>query len=86
MDDRSLLQEYKDVNRTYNDVAQALSHYSSLSPRTDVYSAQKKPISIRSRAKLTGVLQLTRMAHRPSSCTFRALSQSHFEGQHTGFL
>lgn len=32
-------QEYRDVNRTYNDVAQTLSHYSSLSPRTDVYSA-----------------------------------------------
>lgn len=31
-------QEYQDVNRTYNDVAQALSHYSSLAPRTDVYS------------------------------------------------
>jgi ESCRT-I complex subunit TSG101 len=31
-------QEYKDVNRTYNDVALTLSHYSSLSPRTDVYS------------------------------------------------
>jgi hypothetical protein len=87
MDDRSLLhQEYKDVNRTYNDVAQALSHYSSLSPRTDVYSAQKKPLSIHSKAKLIGVLQLTRMAHRPSSCTFRALSQSHSEGHHTGFL
>ena len=28
------------MNRTYNDVAQALSHYSSLSPRTDVYSTQ----------------------------------------------
>ncbi len=31
-------QEYHDVNRTYNDVAQALSQYSSLSPRTDVHS------------------------------------------------
>ncbi|KAH8687206.1 UEV domain-containing protein [Tricladium varicosporioides] len=33
-----LTSEYKDVNRTYNDVARALSHYSSLSPRTDVYT------------------------------------------------
>jgi ESCRT-I complex subunit TSG101 len=33
------VQEYADVQRTYNDVAQTLSHYSSLSPRTDVYSA-----------------------------------------------
>lgn len=32
------VQEYKDINRTYTDVAQTLSHYSSLSPRTDVYS------------------------------------------------
>ncbi len=37
------LEEYKDVNRTYNDVAQALSHYSSLSPRTDVYSMPLMP-------------------------------------------
>ncbi|KAH7419848.1 UEV domain-containing protein [Cadophora sp. MPI-SDFR-AT-0126] len=33
-----LTSEYKDVNRTYNDVAQTLSHYSSLAPRTDVYT------------------------------------------------
>ncbi|RFU27251.1 hypothetical protein B7463_g9074, partial [Scytalidium lignicola] len=33
-----LTSEYKDVNRTYSDVAQTLSHYSSLSPRTDVYT------------------------------------------------
>ncbi|KAI9055607.1 hypothetical protein LZ554_000552 [Drepanopeziza brunnea f. sp. 'monogermtubi'] len=33
-----LTSEYKDVNRTYTDVAQTLSHYSSLSPRTDVYT------------------------------------------------
>jgi ESCRT-I complex subunit TSG101 len=32
-------QEYHDVNRTYNDVAQALAQYPSLSPRTDVHSA-----------------------------------------------
>jgi len=31
-------QEYHDVNRTYNDVAQALSQYPSLTPRTDVHS------------------------------------------------
>ncbi|KAF2122938.1 UEV domain-containing protein [Lophiotrema nucula] len=30
--------EYADVNRTYHDVAEALSHYPSLSPRTDVYT------------------------------------------------
>ncbi|KAI0155417.1 UEV-domain-containing protein [Hypoxylon sp. FL1284] len=33
-----LTSEYQDVNRTYNDVAQALSHYPSLSPRTDVHT------------------------------------------------
>ncbi|OHW99411.1 ESCRT-I component [Colletotrichum incanum] len=33
-----LTSEYHDVNRTYNDVAQALSHYPSLSPRTDVHT------------------------------------------------
>ncbi|GKT50888.1 twinfilin [Colletotrichum spaethianum] len=37
-----LTSEYHDVNRTYNDVAQALSHYPSLSPRTDVH----KPLLI----------------------------------------
>ncbi|KAL2162514.1 hypothetical protein VTH06DRAFT_7428 [Thermothelomyces fergusii] len=31
-------QEYHDVNRTYNDVAAALSQYPSLSPKTDVYT------------------------------------------------
>ncbi|KAH4284950.1 hypothetical protein HBH64_238440 [Parastagonospora nodorum] len=30
--------EYKDVNRTYHDAAEALSHYPSLSPRTEVYT------------------------------------------------
>ncbi|KAK2034058.1 hypothetical protein LX32DRAFT_670159 [Colletotrichum zoysiae] len=33
-----LTSEYHDVNRTYNDIAQALSHYPSLSPRTDVHT------------------------------------------------
>ncbi|KAL2071545.1 hypothetical protein VTL71DRAFT_12780 [Oculimacula yallundae] len=33
-----LTSEYRDVNRSYNDVAQTLSHYSSLSPRTEVYT------------------------------------------------
>ncbi|KAK4459721.1 UEV domain-containing protein [Cladorrhinum samala] len=33
-----LTSEYHDVNRTYSDVAQALSHYPSLSPRTDVHT------------------------------------------------
>ncbi|RXG45145.1 hypothetical protein VDGE_30046 [Verticillium dahliae] len=33
-----LTSEYHDVNRTYGDVAQALSQYPSLSPRTDVHT------------------------------------------------
>ncbi|KAI1331625.1 UEV-domain-containing protein [Xylariaceae sp. FL0255] len=33
-----LTSEYHDVNRSYNDVAQALSQYPSLSPRTDVHT------------------------------------------------
>ncbi|KAK4452605.1 ESCRT-I component [Podospora aff. communis PSN243] len=33
-----LTSEYHDVNRTYSDVAQALSQYPSLSPRTDVHT------------------------------------------------
>ncbi|EPE08120.1 escrt-i component [Ophiostoma piceae UAMH 11346] len=33
-----LTSEYQDVNRTYNDVSQALSHFPSLSPRTDVHT------------------------------------------------
>ncbi|KAK0615290.1 UEV domain-containing protein [Bombardia bombarda] len=33
-----LTSEYHDVNRTYNDVAQALSQYPSLAPRTDVHT------------------------------------------------
>ncbi|KAK4142653.1 protein ELC [Dichotomopilus funicola] len=33
-----LTSEYHDVNRTYNDVAQGLSQYPSLSPRTDVHT------------------------------------------------
>ncbi|KAI1770646.1 UEV-domain-containing protein [Hypoxylon cercidicola] len=33
-----LTSEYQDVNRTYNDVAQALSQYPTLSPRTDVHT------------------------------------------------
>jgi hypothetical protein len=37
-DPASRPQEYHDVNRTYNDVAQALSQYPSLSPKTDVHS------------------------------------------------
>ena len=31
-------QNYTDVNRTYHDATEALSHYPSLSVRTDVYS------------------------------------------------
>ncbi|KAF1986432.1 UEV-domain-containing protein [Aulographum hederae CBS 113979] len=33
-----LTSEYHDVNRTYSDVAEALSHYPSLAPRTEVYT------------------------------------------------
>lgn len=33
-----LTSEYRDVNRAYNDVAQALSAYPSLAPRTDVHT------------------------------------------------
>ncbi|KAJ4294686.1 Suppressor protein stp22 of temperature-sensitive alpha-factor receptor and arginine permease [Collariella sp. IMI 366227] len=33
-----LTSEYHDVNRTYNDVAQALSQYPSLAPKTDVHT------------------------------------------------
>ncbi|KAJ9638972.1 Suppressor protein stp22 of temperature-sensitive alpha-factor receptor and arginine permease [Coniosporium tulheliwenetii] len=33
-----LTSEYRDVNRTYSDAADALSQYPSLSPRTEVYT------------------------------------------------
>ncbi|KAF2424247.1 UEV-domain-containing protein [Tothia fuscella] len=33
-----LTSEYHDVNRTYSDVAESLSHFPSLSPRTEVYT------------------------------------------------
>lgn len=33
-------QNYTDVNRTYHDATEALSHYPSLAVRTDVYSTQ----------------------------------------------
>lgn len=39
-------QEYHDVNRTYNDVAQALSQYPSLSPRTDVHSRRSPCLAL----------------------------------------
>ncbi|KAK9490266.1 UEV domain-containing protein [Lipomyces doorenjongii] len=35
---RVLLQEYRDVNRTYSDVASVLQSYPSLAPRTNVYT------------------------------------------------
>ncbi|KAI9786069.1 MAG: hypothetical protein M1835_003172 [Candelina submexicana] len=38
-----LTSEYYDVNRTYSDTAQALSHFPSLSPQTDVYSTASSP-------------------------------------------
>ncbi|KAM3085921.1 Suppressor protein stp22 of temperature-sensitive alpha-factor receptor and arginine permease [Clarireedia jacksonii] len=41
-----LTSEYRDVNRTYNDVAQMLSHYSSLAPRTDVYTYENGASSL----------------------------------------
>lgn len=41
-------QEYHDVNRTYNDVAQALSQYPSLSPRTDVHSMRHHEFLVQS--------------------------------------
>jgi ESCRT-I complex subunit TSG101 len=34
----NISQEYHDVGRTYADVAEALSHFPSLAPRTEVYS------------------------------------------------
>ncbi|TID18307.1 UEV-domain-containing protein [Venturia nashicola] len=33
-----LISEYQDVRRTYSDVAEALTHYPSLTPRTEVYT------------------------------------------------
>ncbi|TEY38067.1 hypothetical protein BOTCAL_0503g00020 [Botryotinia calthae] len=41
-----LTSEYRDVNRTYNDVAQTLSQYNSLSPRTDVYTYENGASSL----------------------------------------
>ncbi|KAG4026070.1 hypothetical protein MFRU_045g00150 [Monilinia fructicola] len=41
-----LTSEYRDVNRTYNDVAQTLSQYTSLSPRTDVYTYENGSSSL----------------------------------------
>ncbi|ESZ92268.1 hypothetical protein SBOR_7357 [Sclerotinia borealis F-4128] len=41
-----LTSEYRDVNRTYNDVAQTLSQYTSLSPRTDVYTYENGASSL----------------------------------------
>ncbi|KAB2578274.1 ESCRT-I complex subunit [Lasiodiplodia theobromae] len=37
-----LTNEYSDVNRTYNDAAEALAQYPSLSPRTDVYKYPRR--------------------------------------------
>ena len=41
------------MNRTYNDVAQALSQYPSLSPRTDVHSTRPVPLPRAANLKLT---------------------------------
>lgn len=46
-------QEYADVNRTYHDVAETLSNYPSLSPRTDVYSTCQFPTARSSPARET---------------------------------
>jgi ESCRT-I complex subunit TSG101 len=35
----TILQEYRDPNRTYSDLAHVLNRYPGFGPRTDVYSA-----------------------------------------------
>ncbi|KAF2103504.1 UEV-domain-containing protein, partial [Rhizodiscina lignyota] len=50
-----LTSEYHDVNRTYADVAATLSHYSSLKPRTEVYSSGSSALLLR----LSGTLPVT---------------------------
>ncbi|KAF4995368.1 hypothetical protein FGRMN_5152 [Fusarium graminum] len=44
-----LTSEYHDVNRAYNDVAQALDRFSSLTPRTDVHTRALRPLICRIR-------------------------------------
>ena len=38
----TLKKEYHDIPRTFSDVAQALSLYQTLRPRTDVYSMSRR--------------------------------------------
>jgi hypothetical protein len=71
------------VSRTYNDVAQALSHYSSLSPRTDVYSMRRATVSPQKEANK--ISQRMRPARTPSCCIFQAPFQLSFEERHTDF-
>lgn len=54
-------QEYHDVNRAYSDIAQTLSHYTSLSPRTEVYSTHCLPCSL-GILRLMLFIQLLKMA------------------------
>jgi hypothetical protein len=65
-----IFQEYRDVNRAYGDVAQALAQYPSLAPRTDVHSMpcpQVSPQETIANRKLP--LQPLRMERPPSSST-----------------
>jgi hypothetical protein len=71
------------VNRTYNDVAQALSQYSTLSPRTEVYSTGDSKIS---GFKANMLLQHTKMADLLYFSNFQAPFPFYFAAQHTDFL
>ncbi|EAT76536.2 hypothetical protein SNOG_16164 [Parastagonospora nodorum SN15] len=51
--------EYKDVNRTYHDAAEALSHYPSLSPRTEVYTSAYENGTSALLLTLSGTLPVT---------------------------
>ena len=83
------------MNRTYNDVAETLSNYPSLSPRTEVYSAcQHPPLPYRSDLRLQH--QLMRMELRrfcsssagPSQLPFaaRLMASPYMYGCHTPTL
>ncbi|KAK4173899.1 UEV domain-containing protein [Triangularia setosa] len=49
-----LTSEYRDVNRAYSDVAQALAQYPSLSPRTDVHTSSNGSSALL--VRLTGTI------------------------------
>ncbi|KAF2816951.1 UEV-domain-containing protein [Mytilinidion resinicola] len=49
--------EYPDVNRTYSDVAETLSHYPSLSPKTEVYTYENGASALL--LQLSGTLPVT---------------------------